>query len=365
MRIMFLIRSLGQGGAERQLVVLAGELLRRGHQVSVAVFYGDGPLRADLQAAGVPVHDLHKGGRWDVVPFLWRLWRLIGRERPHVVHGYMPISDILAGLVCLLSPGTRAVYGVRASDIDLSRYDWLSAAVYGIEARLGRLAKAVICNSQAGRDAVIKRGMAAHLCHVIPNGIDTRRFCLDRAKGDGLRQRWGGDQGPIIGMVARLDPVKGHEVFVQAAARAAQSDPSLRFVCIGGGAAADMERLQAQARDLGVFIQWEDNHRDTPAVYNALDVLVQPSLSEGFSNVLAEGMACGLPCIATDVGDSAAILGGHGILVPPGDAEALAQAILSSPKAPLPQAAAHMEANFSVATLGRRTEEILAAVRSA
>jgi len=361
MRLLFLIRSLDHGGAERQLAVLANELTQRGHTVAVAVFYGDGPLRRDFTAAGVTLFDLKKSGRWDILGFLVRLIRVARRFRPHVLHGYLPVSNILASVVSRFLPGCKLVFGIRASDMELGLYDRLSAAAYRVEARLSPLADAIISNSQAGLRAIVGRGFPAARCHVVPNGIDTERFRVDRSLGQPLRDRWGlSATTRLVGMVARIDPMKGHDVFLRAAALALASDPTLRFVCVGKGDDALAERLHALADTLSVPVIWAGAHDNVVAVYNALDLFVMPSpFSEGFPNVLAEAMACGLPCVATNVGDAGEIIGPLGATVPPGDAEALARAILDAPKNASPAAAARIQTEYSVARLADRTMAVL------
>src|SRR3569623_1069815 len=128
--ILFLTRSLDRGGAERQLVVLAKGLARRGHAVAVAVFFGGGAYEAELAEDDVRVINLGKQGRWDILPFLNRLVRLLRKERPAVLHSYLGVPNILATIIKPLLPGIRIVWGVRDSHVDLSRYDWLSCKAY-------------------------------------------------------------------------------------------------------------------------------------------------------------------------------------------------------------------------------------------
>lgn len=364
LRILFLIRSLDHGGAERQLALLARELKRRGHRVAVAVFYAGGPLTADMHAAGIELIDLGKKGRWDILPFLGRLAGLVRRMRPHILHGYLPVSDILATLVAgLAGRGTRLVFGVRASDMDLSRYDRLAALAYRLEARLARFADAAICNSAAGRRAVIERGFPPGICEVVPNGVDVGRFRCDRALGQGLRRAWGiAESEKLVGMVGRVDPMKGREVFIRAVAEASRRDPTLRFVSVGG-TAAERSGLEALAAQTGAPIRWVDGRDDMVAVYNALDLFVLPSLyGEGFPNVLAEAMACGLACVASDVGDAAIMVEGLGTVVPPGDSDALARAILTADKDIVPEAIRRVHEDYSAEALANRTEAILTAL---
>ncbi len=95
-QLLFLARSLQQGGAERQLVALASGLHQRGWPVTVVCFYGGGTFQPDLERAGVPLVDLKKRGRWDVFGFLWRLWRVLRKTNADIVHGYLPVANMMA-----------------------------------------------------------------------------------------------------------------------------------------------------------------------------------------------------------------------------------------------------------------------------
>jgi glycosyltransferase involved in cell wall biosynthesis len=327
MKIVLLIRSLTFGGAERQLVALARELHRRGHDVRVGVFYAGGPLEADLHAAGVPVTVFDKCGRWDVAGFLYRLVRFLREERPHVVHGYLGASNSLAVLTRPFH-GARVVWGIRASDIDGDRYDWMYRFDMQIGRRLARFPDLLIANSHAGRDHVIALGYPSDRTIVIPNGIDADRFRPDA----GLRRVIRADLGVsadelLVGRIGRLDPQKDYPTFLRAAAEVARQRPAVRFLCVGTGPAEYARHLRELGAELGLAdrLIWTGARDDMPAVYNALDVMVSSSAyGEGLPNVVAEAMACGVPCAVTDSGDSAWVVGDLGRVVPPGDGQALA-----------------------------------------
>ena len=121
--------------------------------------------------------------------------------------------------------------------------------------------------------------------------------------------------------------LKDHGTFIEAAARLAIERPDVHFVCVGGGpdARASELRDQANRRGLGGRLRWIGERPDIQRVYPALDLLVSSSTAEGFSNVIGEAMACGVPCVVTDVGDSARIVGQTGVVVPPRDSTALTQ----------------------------------------
>lgn len=328
--ILFLARSLDRGGAERQLVVLASGLARRGHAVAVAVFFGGGVYEAELAAAGVRVINLGKQGRWDILAFLNRLVRLVRKECPDVLHSYLGVPNILAVVLKPFLPGTRIVWGVRASNMDLSRYDWLSRLAYVLERRLARFSDRIIANSHAGKRHAVENGFPEDKIFVIPNGIDTEYFRFDPEGRRQVRLAWGvGEDEILVGLAARLDPMKDHSVFLEAASRIARERREVRFVCVGGGPADYAEALKQRAAALSLTNQliWVGARDDMPAVYSALDIASSSSYSEGFSNTIAEAMACGVPCVVTDVGDSALIVGDTGSVVPTGDHSALAAAI--------------------------------------
>ncbi|MEO7155994.1 MAG: glycosyltransferase [Vicinamibacterales bacterium] len=330
--VLFLARSLGVGGAERQLVVLAKGLHARGHRVIVACFYGGGALEADLAQSGVAVVDLEKRGRWETMRFLARLVLLVRRERPNVMHGYLPVPNMLVSVLRPLARGARIVWGVRASDMDFSRYDLLERLSFRVGVPLARLAHLIIANSWAGAEYHVARGYPRSIVHVVPNGIDTSRFRPDPAARSSLRAEWLiADVEPLVGIVARLDPMKGHEVFLRAIALARRDIPNVRAVCIGDGAELHRSSLRRLATELGLddVLRWTGAVQDTARVYNALDVLCSASVfGEGFSNAVGEALACGTPCVVTDVGDSARLVGALGRVVPAGDASALAEAIV-------------------------------------
>lgn len=328
MKILFLIPSLASGGAERQLVTLAKGLQASGHRVSVACFENGGVLEADLVQVAIPIHRLDQLRRRDFFLLVIRLIRLVRHERPDILHGYLNRANVWCGLLKPFFPHIKMVWGIRSSNSPLVFYGRLAPLVFQMARRLSPLADLIIYNSAAGQRYYAERGFARRRGLVIPNGIDTERFCPDLDARRRIRAEWGiRDNDILIGLVARLDPVKDHATFLRAAALLLVQIPTVRFVCIGGGAADYRSTLQALAETLGLreHLIWADERNDAPAVQAALDVATLTSVSEGFSNVVAEAMACGVPCVVTDVGDSALIVENTGIAVPPSNPDALAK----------------------------------------
>lgn len=368
MRILFLCRSLEVGGAERQLVELAKGLKRRGHDVSVALLYGGGPLAATLAGTGIRICDLRKTGRWDAAGFWLRLVRLVRHERPDVLHSYLTVPNLLAASLRSLLRRSAIVWGIRASRIDAQHYDWLVNWTERLAVLASKRVDRIIVNSHAGLADHLRMGYPAASMRVVENGIDTDRFIPDRTKGVELREHWGVLPNElVVGMVGRLDPMKGHGVFFKAASMIAAHMPQVRFVCIGGGNSAYAEDLRRQAnRSLGARLIWQDTVHDPVPAYNALDALCSASeFGEGFSNVIAEAMACGVPCVATDVGDSARIVGHSAYIAAPADPGSLHRA-LTALLDDLRAQTVHRTAlrqriidSYSLERLTLRTEEVL------
>jgi glycosyltransferase involved in cell wall biosynthesis len=347
-----------------QVTVLANGLARSGHAVSLLVFYPNGPLRERL-SPNVTVRCLEKRGRWDLIGFLGSLFRVLGEEQPDVLYAFMPIANELASLAKLRLPKLKVTWGVRASD---ARYDWLARLSYWLECRFSGCPDLIIANSGAGRRHAVSCGFPDNdRFIVIPNGIDLEHFRPDAKLRGAVRGEWGVlPDETLVGIVGRLDPMKDHPSFLEAAAILARREYGVRFVSVGAGPEDYAATLREQANGLGLNgkMIWAGLRDDLPAVYNALDLLVSSSaFGEGFSNVLGEAMACGVPCVATDVGDAHEILGDSGTLVPPSNSEALAAGILTllerlrfegaSLSARVRQRIAE---NFSVETLVERTK---------
>jgi glycosyltransferase involved in cell wall biosynthesis len=333
--IVFLVRSLDMGGAERQLVELARGLHRAGWRVEVITFYAGGPLEPLLKADGVPLFFLHKRGRWDIL-CLWNLARFLRRSHPDIVHGYLPLPNVL--LVLLRPTGrTRVIWGIRASNMDLERYDWLARVEFWLGTMLSRFADLIICNSNAGRVYHVARGYPHATSVVVPNGISLDDFRPDASARAELRREWGiRHDEHLVGLVARLDPMKDHSNFLRAAAQVLASRSDVRFVCVGEGPSEYRRRLEILTTSLGLRgrVCWVNARPDVWRVYNALDVAVLSSaFGEGFPNVVAEAMATGVPCVVTDVGDAAAVVADQGWVCPPSDSAALARAIGAALKA--------------------------------
>lgn len=329
--ILLVARSLDYGGAERQLVALAEGLKQRGHDISVVVFYGGGHFQDRLKRHNIKVEDLKKQGRWDSVFFLFRFAGLLRKSEAQVVYGFLSLPNILIVLLRKLVPTAKIVWGLRATNLQFHRYNWLVRWVYRIEDWLATFCDQIIVNSNAGRLDCERRKFPASKLLVIPNGIDTTYFSPDHDAGREFRLRHSvSEDDSLIGIVGRLDPMKDHPTFMLAFALLSKEIANVRALVVGTGSESYQQALSELAMELGIDhrVIWLKPSKDMRAIYNAIDVLVSSSsFGEGFSNVVAEAMSCGTPCVVTRVGDSAEIVGNLGEVVRPQSAEDLARAV--------------------------------------
>ena len=366
MNIMFFVRSMGVGGAERQLCVLCRELLGRGHSVSVLLYYGGEPLEANLEELGVRIIDLKKRGRWHNFGSLLRLIRTVRAEQPDVVYALLPMPNLLALLLRIFGGGCAVACGVRASDAVQATFNWRARLAAQLERRLVHFADVVIVNSQSGARCLGGERRIPNLV-VVDNGIDAREFSFDASARRRMRGEWqvSGDS-PVVGCVARLDPIKDHVTLLRAIALLRQSLPDARLICIGTNVEPLASELQNLARQLRIdtAIRWIDRESRVHEAYSGFDTLCLSSISEGFPNVLAEAMASGVPCVATDVGDVRRILSSRDFIVPAEDPVALAAALLhalAQGRAFSEQRAAKIRREFSPESLAEKTELALTA----
>lgn len=330
--ILLLARSLNIGGAERQMVQMAIGLTDRGYDVVVGLFYRGGPLEQELTTRGIRIVDLGKRHRWDILGFMVRLVKALRAIQPRVVYSFLGTANTVAAVARPFTPRFRLLWSIRASNMELSKYSWASRLGYRIECLLSRQPDLIISNSHAGRAYAVEQGFPRERILVVPNGIDTRRFRPDPALSHEMRARWCLDEHtPAIGLLARVDPMKDHATFLRAAALVAAVRPDVRFLCIGEGPAEYAGQLRRLACSLGVdnAVMWTGAEPDPVRALNGLDVSCSSSSEgEGFSNAVAEAMACGRPCVVTDVGDSALVVGDTGWVVPAKDPGALSAALI-------------------------------------
>lgn len=334
LKIALFCPSLGLGGSERQLGNLAVGLHTRGHDVRVLVLYGGEPAEEELLKHGIPLVNLDKKGPVGIPVVLFRLRRYLKRHPVDILYSFHGLPNLLAPLMRSHHRCPAVIVGVRATRMNMAHRPWLQRITYRLEPALASRADLVIANSCAGCRDAEHRGFPADRLLVVPNGIDTREFFPDPQAGLSLRRelRIPADV-PLVGMVARIDPMKGHQTFFDAAVMVREHEPEARFLCVWDGDAIEQAKLARRAAQVGLrnALTWLRGTSHMRDYYNAMDVVSSSSsYGEGFPNVVGEAMACGCICVVTDVGDAAKLVDSLGIVVPPKDAAKLAQGVLKA-----------------------------------
>jgi glycosyltransferase involved in cell wall biosynthesis len=378
-RILFFLQSLNQGGSERNVSDLAHGLERRGHHVAIAAVHEIGVhWQQVLDPHSLPVsiffHDTPRNvisAASQLVGAVRRLRQLLQTERIGILYCTGgPVASVVGWLASVNLPAVRLVWNLLGLP---GRPSWHQDLRSSLLRRFRILVSPTVPLLISCSEAVQARARAIgyrcqRQCVVYP-GVDVQSFRPGQAGRDLFRDEWGiTPEKKLIGLVGRLDPVKGHPIFLEAARILAAKRADLVFVCVGDGPEPyrlQLRRLGAEF-GLGERLIWTGSraYADMPNVYRALDLLCLPSHSEGFGNVIGEAMACGVPCVATRVGGVPEIVGDLGIIVPPGDPAALARGVLEALLAnPRPdELREHIVVSFSVEAMVEATERELDAL---
>lgn len=329
--IVHLITGLSIGGAEIALFRLVERLNRKTFRSQVISMTSIGVIGEAIKTLGIPVLALGMiPGRPDPLALL-RLAAWLRQNKPDLIQTWLYHADLLGLFASGLAGRPPVVWNLRASDMDMSQYRRLSSWTVRACARLSRKPRAVIVNSQAGRRYHEQIGYRPRRWVLIPNGIDTNQFKPDGAAKVSVRQELGLESTALlIGYVARFDPMKDHETFLRGARNLLETNPEVHFMLCGSDVNADNPTIASLVESLGIkqHVHLLGRREDIPRLTAALDIACSASVSEGFPNVVAEAMACGVPSVVTDVGDSAMIVGETGLVVPSKDPRALAKAWL-------------------------------------
>ncbi|HMC82723.1 MAG TPA: glycosyltransferase [Candidatus Polarisedimenticolia bacterium] len=308
-------------GGEYQTLLLAQGLRARGHRCWLAA-PGGSPLEGRALEMGLEVLSFSCRGEFDLKA-IRRLAHLLDAHSPRLLH-YHTSHAITLGSLASLWAGRRLAVASRRVSFPLSRnplarlkYTW----------RVDR----VIAVSEAIRDALLSAGVPGERVAVIPSAVDLERLRATADRPAGRRDLGIGEGEFLVGALGHLAPHKGHAVLVEAARRVVAREPKFRFVLTGKGEEEADLRRQIEAAGLSSVFRLTGFRKEVAAILSALDVLAFPSLSgEGSPAVLKEAMACGVAVVASDISGVGEIIqtGREGLLVPSGDPEALAEALL-------------------------------------
>lgn len=330
MRVVHIITGLDIGGAELALTRLLQTMDRCQFDSQVISLTGAGEVAGRIRQLGIPVWMLGMNPAFPNPLVLLRLALHLKKIRPDVIQTWMYHADLVGGIAAWLAGGIPVIWGIRNSILAPGDSKRLTIAIVKILARLSHhLPRRIVSCSEIARQVHIRQGYAPEKFVVIPNGFDLEMFYPNEPSRLAVRRELGlSPDVPLIGLVARFDPYKDHRNFVEAAAILHRRRPDVHFLLCGGGITWDNPSLSGWIRDFSLqpLFHLLGRRTDIPYLTAALDIAASSSYAEAFPNVVGEAMACGVPCVVTDVGDSALIVGNTGRVVPPKDPAALADA---------------------------------------
>jgi glycosyltransferase involved in cell wall biosynthesis len=334
LKVLHFTTTVGGGGAEQMLCNVVEAMARKGIQsvvVSTTSSVGDNSLRSRLEAAG-PFYDLDAKSllSWKMIR---QFRRILKDEKPNIVQTWMHNSGVIAGALARMAGVKNVVWGVHSKDIFFGgNPGWMKSfvnrKVLGAASR--RVPKRIIsCSQIAMRVHEEEVGYPSGKMVWIGNGIDTDRFTPSHEVRRESREKFGIPQdAKVVGMVGRMNPVKDVPTFLRAAAELQKRNPKAHIVLSGQGVEEADEITKSANLELPdpARMHWIGYQKEVEKIYPMFDVMALTSTTEAFPMVLIEAMSCGVPCVSTNVGDAALILGEVGKVTPVGDSEKIGEA---------------------------------------
>lgn len=328
-RICHVITGLPREGAQRVLVDLLRHRNREQFEVDVVSLKPRDAVASEIERLDVPLYcaDLRPGPELPLQ--LGKLSEHLLRVAPDVLHTWLYHADVLSGAISKLrAPRVPVVWHLHHAATDLGRLKLSTRALIHIGAALShRLPERILCCGESTLEAHARLGYDRRRMQVIRNGVDVDAFRPRSPEAPRSLVAELGLEEPVklVGLLARLHPVKDHATFLAAALPIVERRPEVHVVLCGSGVTKEATPLREVADHPRVHILGDRS--DMPTLLPQLDVIVSSSTAEATSVVLMEAMAAGVPAVATRVGDSASIIGSSGELVPPRDPLLLEQAV--------------------------------------
>jgi glycosyltransferase involved in cell wall biosynthesis len=334
MRVTHIITDLDTGGAEMMLFNLLPGFNRHSINSQVISLTDQGVIGDKISSLGVPVRSLcMKAGRLDARGVA-RLIRWLRDDPPDLIQTWMYHSDLIGGLAGKLAGNIPVIWGIRNSTLDTKHSKRSTIWTVKLCALLSHsLPKQIITCSETARKIHVSLGYDADKMVVIPNGFLLDTFHPDQSARNSVREELGIAQDAVlIGLVARFNPQKDHQNFIDAAKLVLHQFPSAHFLLCGSGISWNNSELTGWIKQTGQSLNFHllNLRTDIPRLTAALDLAVSSSAyGEAFPQIVGEAMACGVPCVVTNIGDSAYVIGDSGKVVPARNSQALASELIN------------------------------------
>ena len=316
-KTVHIITSLENGGAESFLFTLVKEGNR--DNVVVISLKDDWGYGKRLEAMGVKVIVLGMKPVRPNIACFFKLIKILKREKPAVVFTWMHHANLFAGLAAYFASIPMIIWGVRDAFMQPEKEKIATRIVIRISALLSYFVpNKIIYVAQKASEVHESIYYDKKKTVVIPNGYNIQRFKPDQEARNAIRQELDIPENIfLVGMIARFDPMKDHESFIRTAQHLIEKHDNIHFLLCGSGISEDNKTLMGmiEKHNMIKYISFAKTRVDIEKIHAALDLFLLTSVTEAFPNVLCESMACGTPCVSTDVGDAALIIKDTGAIV--------------------------------------------------
>ncbi len=364
-KIAFVITGLGRGGAERMLIKLLSSIDRTKFDPTVFCLSNNLVLRPELEAIGISVQSYRINSPLYLAFHLIKFIKDCREFSPDILQGWMYHGNILAWVASLFTQA-KLIFGVRVALYDFNFERFSTRVIIRLGALLSKAANKIIYVSQIAKDHHEAIGYQSANSCVLANGFELNKF----QPNDDYRRQYRllmniDDQDLLIGYFARFHKMKGHFDLIEAFSQVHHQFPKTKLALAGFHVDESNLELRAKLNQLKLnkHVLLLGDLSNPERILPALDIFVSPSHQEGFPNVVGEAMACQIPCVVTDVGDSAICVGDTGVVVPAMNPKLLAQGIcqmINNPNRTMLKVKARqrIETEFSLSDIVKKYEKI-------
>ena len=329
-KIVHIIAALNIGGTEMMLYKLLSHMRKDRFENIIITLKEKGSLSKDFESQNIRVYNVGGMGGILRISALIRSLKILREINPDIIQGWLAHGNLVAQIASIFLPyRLSTLWNIRYMAFPKLKTKHSTLLIIKLLSLLSFLPQKIIFNSKTGANDHIRMGYRRDKNCIIPNGFDTKLFSPSVKNRRSVRLELNiPEEAILIGLIGRFDPLKDHRCFLKAGEKLLRNKREVYFLLAGREVDLQNRHLIQLIEKLGisgkVFLLGE--RRDVHRITAALDIATCSSLSEGFPNVIGEAMSCGIPCVVTDVGDSAWIVGDSGIVVQPYNHEALCEA---------------------------------------
>jgi glycosyltransferase involved in cell wall biosynthesis len=331
-KLLHIITGLSTGGVEMKLFNLLSRMrCDRFEPVVISLMNTDTMIGRRIEELGIPIYSLDmKVGMLPNPITVWRLVNIVRKMQPDLIHGWMYHGILAAEVANIFSTNQFTIWEIQTTIYSLQHEKKMSAIIIKICALLSKLPARIVFVSQTSKLQHEALGFYTNNNCLLPNGFDTSLFSPSvESKLDVRKELALPKESLLIGLFCRYHPMKDHANCIKAAALLLKNYPDVHFLLAGTNVTRDNQTLNELIQELGIREQIHllGERSDITRLSAALDIDSSSSAyGEAFPMVIGEAMSCGVPCVVTDVGDSARIVDNTGYVVPPREPQALANA---------------------------------------